>query len=138
MNWKELIIDSADESPVLGQTNGSLIFVSTQNVILLIGGRTHPFSKSFPLHSLADPLGICRFDLSTKDWNRIDITFDISKCAVVLSSEEEYVIMFAAVNHPVDVDDTQHAIYVLDIRDKDEYKLWKSSVVIPIRSLVPP
>ena len=94
----------------------TLVFVPSKNILLLIGGLCDLYDTS--------TAGIWRYGDATGDWEEIvGFEFDLSEGVSVLTGDEQYIVITGTKHY------TQNEIvdvYVLDIRDENEYKLMMS------------
>ena len=104
----------------------ALIYVASQDVILLIGGCDE--NENY--------LSIWKFCIPHKKWSKISkITFPYIRCRAMLTKDERYVIIACGIKlgntgkRKICTD-----IRVLDIRDKHNYVLRKSKVKAPMMS----
>lgn len=107
----------------------SLIHVPSQNILLLFcrAGSEMEY-KTF---------GVWRYHITKGQWTRVDgIEFDFES-EVVLTADEKYVVIIGGNELYIDDDgcnqevENQDDIFVLDIQNKAEYKLWGTSIRVP-------
>ena len=103
----------------------SAIHVPSKDIILLIGGHVE-YRYNF---------GIWIYSLKTKQAKKLDdISFNYSHVSSALTSCENYVIIASKkVQHASQFDmcNENDEIFVLDIRDDNEYKLRKCDIKLP-------
>lgn len=123
MEWR---IQHVFESISSASREIDLIHVPSKNIILMIGGGIN-LNRSTGLnsHSLRE-IRIRRYHISTGQWEVLkaikwDLPYSRSN-GCVLSADERYVILMPIVEKKV----KKRSIYALDIRDDNDYKLWKS------------
>lgn len=73
--------------------------------------------------------GIWMFSFSTNKWRKIDyLKFDNSGASAVITIDENYIIIYGGWNKNFQQMDD---IYVLDIKEDNQYKLKKSVIKVP-------
>ena len=108
----------------------SLIHVPSQNIILLF--------CSLGLDPQYHNVGLWRYHLEKRQWTRVEgIEFDFHSGGV-LTQDEKYVVIVGGNELYVDDEngyehrvENQDDIFVLDIQNKAEYKLWGTSIRFP-------
>ena len=117
------IYDFKQNDDILDIHSPSVIYVKSKQKLFLIGAQIR--GPKYP------PCGIWTYSLLTNKWERIDyLKFDNYGGSVIKTSDEKYMIIFGC----WDKDDSvlkKDRIYVLDIRDDNEYKLRKSAINFP-------
>lgn len=89
-----------------------MIFIPSQNIILLIGGYD----------SINQCNGIWKFDLQNSIWSKLNISFRYEEISCCLTPDEKYIVI-------VNYDNTD--LLLLNISDKNKYKLCKSKINCP-------
>ena len=105
----------------------SLVYVKSQNIILLFGGT---MSGDYQYIYL----GIWRYDIAKAQWSWVEeIAFNFTFCDVALTSNEEYVVIVGG--RPLTRDESNEEIqmekdriFILDIRNQNKYELWGTSI----------
>ena len=105
--------------------NTTLVHVPSQECILLIGGNRCGIQTG---DDIENPIGIWRFCLCQNTWTKV-MEFEYQNIDAVLTLNEEYIIIKNAVS--LIEWQKENRFLVLDIRDKEDYKLKMSSVVPP-------
>ena len=106
-----------------GLMGPNAIYVPSKDVIILIGGRG---SKAN---------GIWIFSMKSKKWAKMDaLSFIHWNVSLTLTSNEEYVVIAGGYGVGGSINSTDK-IFVLDIRDDNEYKLSESKIKCPSKGL---
>ena len=100
----------------------STLYVPSKQIILLIGGEYWKDKM----------MGIWKFCLVTKKWKKLEaLQFNYCNVSSHLTSDEGYVIIGGG----SDKDNCyMNKMYVLDIRDEDEYKLMECDIKLPMEN----
>lgn len=89
---------------------GPLIYVESKNIILMIGGNL-----VFREGGEQMDMGVWRIQVDTSKWEQIEVDGEFRGHQAVLSSDEQSVIIVGMLK-----------MYILDIRDEDNYKVRQS------------
>ena len=107
----------------------SVIYVPSQNIILLFcGGISDCQYRN---------LGLWRYRFEQGQWTRIaGIEFDFIQSGIVLTADERYVVIVGGEelcrnDGSESKAENQDDIFVLDIQNNAEYKLWGTSIRFP-------
>ena len=131
---KEVVLDEVTEmmAECLQRNHNvvSVVHVESQNIILVFIGTVDADWQYIYR-------GIWRYEVATKKWTHIERfgrVFNFAFCDVALTSDEEYVVIVGG--RPLSADESNNEIemdgdriFVLDIRNENEYKLWNTSIV---------
>merc|ERR1712154_174279 len=99
------------------------LYIPCKDIILLIGGQGY---RDYG----AKMVGIWRYFLKTKKWEKVSkFTFDYFNVSVTMTSNQHFVIIAGGYNIDRVPNDK---IFVLDIRDDNNYKLRKSGIISPL------
>lgn len=99
----------------------STIYVPSKQMILLIGGLCFVTFKM---------IGIWKFCLKTNKWHKLEgIQLDYYHACPCLTSNEEYIVIGGGLDKN---DNYMNKLYVLDIREDEEYKLKECDIKLPI------
>ena len=105
----------------------SLIHVPSQNILLMFcSGSSDPGYHN---------LNVWRYHITKGQWTRIEgFEFSFGN-GIVLTADEKYVVIVGGVEYVVDECnqevESQDDIFVLDIQNEAEYKLWGTSIRFP-------
>ena len=107
----------------------SLVYVESQNIILLFGGT---MSGDYQYVYL----GIWGYDIAKSEWTWVEeIAFNFTFCDVALTTNEEYVVIVGG--RPLTRDESNEEIemekdriFILDIRNQNKYELWGTSIQV--------
>lgn len=100
----------------------TLLPVPSQDCILLIGGLANFFH--FDEESESQMVGIWRFCLLTNSWSKV-MDFGLKSVQAVLTRDENFVIIAGGSDAYFN---TNRSLLVLDIRDKERYKMMQSAM----------
>ena len=97
----------------------SMLYVKSKQMLLLIGGQD--------IDSDWKPFGIWRFLLKSEKWEKLHDgnTFGLRSTSCVLTAREDYVIITGDVSYK------GHVMYVLDMRDEEEFKVRECAIKTP-------
>lgn len=100
-----------------------LVHVPSQGIILMIGARDRLKRERKANYSVVN-VGLWRYDIAEDQWTDMgvsdDIMSEITNCALILTSNEEFVIILS------------YPIKILDIRQEHNYLIWDSGIVPPL------
>eukprot|EP01084_Bolivina_argentea_P194453 333637_1 len=107
----------------------STIYVPSQQILLLIGGLCSIGQYEYLDDNIS--VGVWKFHLKSKKWQKIEgLTFDFHRTCCAMTSDEKYVIISEGYTN--DTDQPQDDMYILDIRNANNYKLWKCDIQCPV------
>eukprot|EP01084_Bolivina_argentea_P205652 351285_1 len=119
----EIISDTLQSQNSTHLTDQSVIYIPSKQSILLLGGL-------YEHDTLTKELWI--YSLKTQKWKMINnVIFEGYWFSAVLSSNEQYIILFGGQNDSKKYDDPVDDIFVLDIKDDNAFKLKKSTMRCP-------
>ena len=103
----------------------SLVHIESLNVILVIGGSNFCGIENRDINCQ-------RFCLQSRKWKSIEnIQFPYYGGQALLTKDEKYVILTTTKQYQYGRDSRHDDIYIIEIIDKDTYKLRKSKVTAP-------
>ena len=105
-------------------SGGSLIYVPTKELIFVIGGKTYAEHDAEFFN-----FNIWMHDLRRNKWKELDFTLPYHKMKTALTSDENYIIISGGYNPH---NQRSEKMYILDIRNENNYKLRKLTITNPI------
>eukprot|EP01084_Bolivina_argentea_P205651 351279_1 len=119
----DIISDTLQSEDSTSLSSQSVIYIPSKQSILLLGGTDEE-------DTLTKELWI--YSLKTQKWKMINnVIFEGYWFSAVLSSNEQYIILFGGQNDSKKYDDPVDDIFVLDIKDDNAFKLKKSTMRCP-------